>query len=239
MTDQPAAVGRLLEAENLWRRHPGPVTAVRDVSLTVSAGDFVAITGASGSGKTSLLALLGLLDTPSHGTYRILGADVTSASETQRAVIRSRVFGFVFQSFNLLPARTAADNVTVGMLYTDLPRNERHRRAAATLEMVGLSHRAHATASTLSGGEQQRVAIARAIAGAPRVLLCDEPTGNLDSQNTSQLCRLLENLNRRGLTIVIVTHDPTVAGTANATYEMADGILARKAPSLPVSPPGA
>lgn len=214
-----------LECEGLWRTYPGGISPVKDVSLTVPHGGFVAITGPSGSGKTSLLALLGLLDRPDAGRYSVAGEDVTRLTEVRRAEIRSRQIGFVFQSFNLLPARTAVENVSVGLLYRGLRRSDRILAAEAALVRLGLAHRIDAIAATLSGGEQQRVAISRALAADPAVLFCDEPTGNLDSANTDQVLALLSSLNQQGLTIVVVTHDENVASHAQTRYVMVDGQL--------------
>lgn len=197
---------------------------MQDVDLRVDPGELVAITGASGSGKSSLLAMLGMLDRPTYGNQRMLGVDTVNATERERALLRSASIGFVFQSFHLLPNRTATENVAAGLLYSGTPRRVRLNRAKEALVQLGLADRLHATASTLSGGEQQRVAVARALVGEPQLLLCDEPTGNLDTKNTGHVLRILADLNNTlGLTILIVTHAPDVAAIAHTQYEMADG----------------
>ena len=214
----------VLECHGLSRWHPGPIAAVQDVDLQVDSGELVAITGASGSGKSSLLAMLGMLDRPTYGTQRLFGVDIVNASERERARLRSKAIGFVFQSFHLLPDRTALENVAAGLLYSGTPHRRRLERAHDTLVQFGLVDRLHSKASTLSGGEQQRVAVARALVGEPQLLLCDEPTGNLDTTNTDQMLRILADLNAaHGLTIIIVTHDPHVAAVADVHYGMADG----------------
>ena len=219
-------MAQILESRGLTRWHSGEVAAVQDVDLSVESGEFVAITGASGSGKSSLLALLGLLDRPTFGTYRLQGVDAVNASERMRARMRSHALGFVFQSFHLMPDRTSLENAASGLLYSGLSPKARAQRAREALLQLGLENRVHARASTLSGGEQQRVAVARALVGQPRVLLCDEPTGNLDSKNTDLILDVLSDLNGLGgLTIIIVTHDAHVAEVAGVHYEMADGRL--------------
>lgn len=215
----------MLRCADLTRTHDGGVTPVRQVSLTVQDGEFVSIMGASGSGKTSLLAILGLLDTATSGTYEMMGEVVDGRSEAYRARVRSRTIGFVFQSFHLIPTLSAVENVALGALYTGLSRRTRLEWSRSALIEVGLEARLNALGATLSGGEQQRVAIARALVSRPAVLLCDEPTGNLDSENTARVMEILSNLNRGGLTILLVTHDPLVAGFAHSHYLMRDGQL--------------
>jgi putative ABC transport system ATP-binding protein len=206
--------------------HDGhPVHALRPTTLAVHAGQYVSITGPSGSGKSTLLNLIGLLDQPTTGSYRVGQVETVGASQALRGAIRGQLFGFVFQAFHLLAGRTALENVEIGMLYG--PHRHRHRRrlAAETLERIGLAHRMHADPRRLSGGERQRVAIARAVAARPHVLFCDEPTGNLDSDNTANVLSLLRELNDQGLTIVVVTHDPHVAGQAQRRLEVTDGTV--------------
>jgi len=202
---------------------PPPVTALKPTDLVVWPGEFVAVTGPSGSGKSTLLNVLGLLDRLTTGRYRLDGTDVTTLSEAQRAGIRAERIGFVFQAFHLLPHRSAVENVALGLLYRGGQR--RHRLAAAeeALQRVGLSHRGHALPTTLSGGERQRVAIARALVGRPRLLLCDEPTGNLDSANAAGVLDLISQLHRDGVTILLITHDPTVAARAGRRIAIHDG----------------
>ena len=201
-----------------------PTRALCPTDLAVWAGDFVAVSGASGSGKSTLLSILGLLDTASEGTYRLAGCDVAGLRDVDRTALRGQLIGFVFQSFHLLSYRSAVENVALSSLYRRTRRRDREVAAVGALTRVGLGHRLWATPATLSGGERQRVAIARAIVNRPAVLLCDEPTGNLDSLNTAQILSLLDDLNHvDGLTILVVTHDPVVAAHADRHLLMVDG----------------
>ena len=202
-----------------------PVHALRSTDLHVAAGDYVSITGPSGSGKSTLLNIFGLLDQPSTGSYQVGGVEMVTGGQALRGAVRGQVFGFVFQSFHLLPGRTAAENVEIGLLYGPYRRRERRRLAAEALQRMSLEHRAHADPRRLSGGERQRVAIARAVAARPRVLFCDEPTGNLDSANTAVVLDLLSRLNADGLTVVVVTHDPGVAAQAGRRLRVVDGVV--------------
>jgi putative ABC transport system ATP-binding protein len=215
----------MLELVNVSRTyHDGyAVHALLPTTLSIMGGEYIAITGPSGAGKSTLLNILGLLDRPSTGTYRVGGVDVTGLREASLGAIRGGVFGFVFQAFHLLAGRTALENVELGMVYGKRSTRQRRRRAAETLDRVGLSARAHADPRTLSGGERQRVAIARAIAAGPRVLFCDEPTGNLDSASTNTVLDLLRELNADGLTVVVVTHDREVAAQAPRGLTVNDG----------------
>jgi ABC-type lipoprotein export system ATPase subunit len=203
-----------------------PVRALREVDLLVYPGDWVAIVGPSGSGKSTLLNILGCLDRPSAGTYLIDGIDVAGLSENERTATRARSIGFVFQAFHLLGHRTALENVMLAEMYAGAERAGRRERAHAALERVGMAHRRDFLPTRLSGGEQQRVAIARALLGAPRLLLCDEPTGNLDSVSTESLMLLFDALARQGLTLVVVTHDEGVAAHAQRVVRMVDGEVA-------------
>lgn len=200
-----------------------PVDALRGVDLSIYAGDFLAIVGPSGSGKSTLLNILGCLDRPTRGSYLIDGVDVAGLSEGERTAVRARSIGFVFQQFHLLAHRTALENVMLAELYGGGERSGRRERALAALERVGVAHRRDFLPTRLSGGEQQRVAIARALLGSPRILLCDEPTGNLDSANTESLLLLFDALARQGLTLVVVTHDEEVAATAGRVVRIVDG----------------
>ncbi|MGY5030529.1 ABC transporter ATP-binding protein [Streptomyces sp. 900116325] len=204
---------------------PPPVTALRPCDLRIDRGEFVTIVGPSGSGKSSLLNIAGLLDTPTRGTYFLDGIDTAAADEAQRAALRSERIGFVFQSFHLLSHRSAQDNVELAMLYQSTPRRARSRRAAAVLTRVGLGHRAHALPTQLSGGERQRVAIARALVAEPSLLLCDEPTGNLDTETASAVLDLLDRLHEDGMTIAVITHDAQVAARGQRTITIRDGVL--------------
>jgi macrolide transport system ATP-binding/permease protein len=203
-----------------------PVNAVRGVDLVVYPGDWVAIVGPSGSGKSTLLNILGCLDRPTGGTYLIDGIDVAGLSENERTATRARSIGFVFQAFHLLGHRTAVENVMLAEMYAGGERAGRRERSLAALERVGMAHRRDFLPTRLSGGEQQRVAIARALLGSPRLLLCDEPTGNLDSVSTESLMLLFDALARHGLTLVVVTHDEGVAGHAQRVVRMVDGEVA-------------
>jgi ABC-type lipoprotein export system ATPase subunit len=203
-----------------------PVDALRGVDLTIRRSDWVAIVGPSGSGKSTLLNILGCLDHPTAGTYLIDGLDVSGLSDGERTAVRARRIGFVFQSFHLLPHRSALENVMLAELYAGVPRAGRRERALAALARVGMAHRCDSLPTRLSGGEQQRVAIARALLGSPSLLLCDEPTGNLDSANTESLLLLFDALARDGLTLVVVTHDEQVAARAGRVIRMVDGRIA-------------
>ena len=212
-----------------YRRGDGtPVTALRDITLTIADNEFVVVRGASGSGKSSLLNILGCLDTPTSGQYLLAGEDVSGYSEDQRSKVRSRRIGFVFQSFNLLPRTTAVENVEVPALYSDGVVDR--KRALSLLERVGLGARANHFVSELSGGEQQRVAIARALMNGPPLLLADEPTGNLDSTVGDSIMELLTELHAEGRTIVLVTHDEHVASYARREIVIRDGVVASDRP---------
>ena len=221
----PAGRPELLRLEQVAVSYPvlPPVHALRSCSFTVAAGDAVAIVGPSGSGKSTLLSVLGLLERPTGGNYLVDGVDTASASEKARTRLRSTTFGFVFQAFHLMPDRTATENVEVPLLYQRLPGPQRRRRAEQALERVGLSHRLRAAPSTLSGGERQRVAVARALASGAQVLLCDEPTGNLDSENGQAVLDLLLGLHTHGLTVLVVTHDELIAARLPRRLTVHDG----------------
>ena len=197
--------------------------ALRDFSLEVAAGEFIAVTGPSGSGKTTFLNVAGLLETFDTGTYELDGADVSGLSDDKRSRLRNEKIGFIFQGFNLIPDLDVYDNVDVPLRYRRLKTADRHERISSALELVGLGSRMKHMPSQLSGGQQQRVAIARAIAGDPAFLLADEPTGNLDSLMARQVMDLLEQINEMGTTIVLVTHDPELAGRAQRNVHVVDG----------------
>ena len=220
----------VIELRRLARTYPGPppVPALRPADLVIEAGGYVAVTGPSGSGKSTLLHLLGLLDPPTEGSYLLDGLDTSALSDRDRSALRGRRIGIVFQAFHLLPYRTALENVLVAELYNQTPRSDRFRAAAGALGQVGMGHRLDALPTTLSGGESQRVAIARALVNRPSLLLCDEPTGNLDSANAAALMDLLDQLNAAGFTIVVITHDRGVAAHAGRTIAISDGVLAER-----------
>jgi putative ABC transport system ATP-binding protein len=197
--------------------------ALSNVHLAVRPGEWVSIVGPSGSGKTTLLAILGLLDTPSAGRYRLGGRDASGLDPRERAVVRNAQIGFVFQSFNLIGDLTVSENVELPLTYRGMDPRERKQRVEASLEQVGMSHRARHLPSQLSGGQQQRVAVARAIAGDPAIVLADEPTGNLDSKNGEAVLALLARLHAAGSTICMVTHDPAIARNAARTVRLFDG----------------
>jgi ABC-type lipoprotein export system ATPase subunit len=206
------------------------VRALRDVDLTIERGTSLAIVGASGSGKSTLLNILGCLDRPTSGTYLLDGIDVSKLDEPRRAVLRAEAIGFVFQTFNLLAHRSVLDNVMLAEVYRGARREGRAERALAALRRVGMQDRAGFRPTRLSGGEQQRVAIARALMADHSMLLCDEPTGNLDSANTDSVLGLFDELSRAGLTLVIVTHEEQVAGHAQRRVRMVDGVLTEETP---------
>ena len=202
-----------------------PVEALRGIDLTVYKGDWLAIVGPSGSGKSTLLNILGCLDRPTAGTFLIDGIDAAGLSDEQRASLRARRIGFVFQTFHLLGHHTALQNVMLADVYGGGDRTTREDRARAALERVGMGHRIDSLPTKLSGGEQQRVAIARALFGSPSLLLCDEPTGNLDSVNTESVLSLFHDLEADGLTLVVITHEDDVAAHARREVRMVDGHL--------------
>jgi putative ABC transport system ATP-binding protein len=212
---------------------PPVVHALKPLDLVIWRGEHVAVMGPSGSGKSTLLNLIGLLDRPSEGRVEIGGTDMGGASERDRAAARARRIGFVFQTFQLLPHRTAAENVMLAQVYAGIPRHRRCADVMAALAQVGLAGRADALPTALSGGEQQRVAIARALVNRPPLLLCDEPTGNLDTTATSELSDLLAALNHGGTTVLVITHNPAVAGRAGRRIMIRDGQLFERAGTDP------
>jgi putative ABC transport system ATP-binding protein len=227
----------MIEVEHLSKTHQrgdgSPVHALRDVSFKIEAGEFVTVRGASGSGKSSLLNILGCLDRPTKGVYRLIGEDVSYHSDRQLARIRSQKVGFVFQSFHLLPRTTAKENVEIPMIYLDGRINR--KKALAALERVGLRERANHFSSELSGGEQQRVALARALINDPPLIFADEPTGNLDQIAGGEVMRILNELHREGRTIVLVTHDDSIAAYAAREILLQDGRLTSDRVLTPVA----
>ena len=201
------------------------VQVLKNVNLEVDEGEYLAIMGPSGSGKTTLMNLIGCLDVPTSGSYELGGRDITKCSDNQLADVRNREIGFVFQSFNLLPKLTALDNVALPLLYAGVKKSERRERARAALETVGLADRVDFRPDQLSGGQCQRVAIARAIVGNPKLLLADEPTGALDSTSGAQVMELFSQLHQSGSTIIMITHDQSIADHAAKIAYIRDGVL--------------
>ncbi len=207
----------------IYRTSEVETRALSDISLSVDAGEFVAVMGPSGCGKSTLLNILGLLDTPSAGTYQLFGEDVTNYSEAQLTAVRRAAIGFVFQSFNLIEDLSVEENVEVALLYRGASAKERRTRVAEALERVGLGHRARHLPQQLSGGQQQRVAVARALVSKPKVILADEPTGNLDTANGNAVMDLLIDVAKAGTTVIMVTHSLTYAALASRTIKLLDG----------------
>ena len=202
-----------------------PVRVLKNICMTVEKGDYLAIMGPSGSGKTTLMNIIGCLDVPTSGTYELDGKNLKDLSDDDLADIRNRHIGFVFQHFHLLPKMTALDNVALPLLYADVPLKERRERAAEALTAVGLAERMDFYPNQLSGGQCQRVAIARAMVGKPDLLLADEPTGALDTKSGNQIMEIFRQLSADGMTIVMITHEPSIADCADKTYRILDGEL--------------
>ncbi|MFD4525173.1 ABC transporter ATP-binding protein [Streptomyces sp. NPDC058470] len=232
MSLHQAAGSPVIELRGAGLTYPGPppVEALQPCHLTVGRGEFVTIVGPSGAGKSTLLNIIGLLDIPTSGSYLLDGLDTGMLREADRTSLRGQRIGFVFQSFHLLPHRTACENVALTLVYQGVGRKERMARASRTLARVGLEHRVDALPTTLSGGERQRVAIARPLVGQPSLLLCDEPTGNLDTATTASLLGLLDELHSDGMTIVVITHDLAVAARGERTISIRDGVARERVP---------
>jgi putative ABC transport system ATP-binding protein len=216
-------VAELVHVSKVYGSGDTEVRALDDLSLTVQQGDYLAVMGASGSGKSTAMNILGCLDRPSSGSYRLNGTDVDSLDDDALADLRNQQLGFVFQQFHLLPQLSAIDNVMLPMIYARIPKEERRQRALAALDRVGLSHRLENKPNQLSGGQQQRVALARAIINDPAMLLADEPTGALDSHTTEEVLSLFGDLNAQGITILLVTHENDVGARADRVVHFRDG----------------
>jgi putative ABC transport system ATP-binding protein len=231
---------RLEKVTKVYRMGDVEVHALRGISLSIEQGEFTAVMGASGSGKSTLMNIVGLLDRPTGGAYLLEGEEVSKLTTERLAEVRNRTIGFVFQSFNLLSRTSALENVELPLLYGGVGRAERHQRALRSLERVGLGSRADHHPNQMSGGQQQRVAIARALVTEPRVILADEPTGNLDSRTSVEVMSLFQELGRSGITVVLVTHEPDIAQYASRVIVMRDGHLlsdVRQDPKTAVVPP--
>jgi putative ABC transport system ATP-binding protein len=227
----PVPLIEIEEVSKVYRMGSVEVHALNGVDLRVDNGEFVAIMGASGSGKTTLMNIIGCLDLPSTGSYFLDGVDVRKLNDNQLAAIRNRKIGFVFQSFNLIPRSSAVHNVEMPLIYAGVT-SGRRERALAALESVGLADRARHQPSELSGGQQQRVAIARALVTEPALLLADEPTGNLDSESSQEIMRLLQELNEEGRTVVLITHEDELAAFARRLVRLRDGLVVSDAGSV-------
>ena len=219
------AILKLTDICKDYQQGKEPVRVLKNICLTVEKGDYLAIMGPSGSGKTTLMNIIGCLDVPTSGTYELDGKNLKDLSDDDLADIRNRHIGFVFQHFHLLPKMTALDNVALPLLYADIPLKERRERAADALRSVGLEERMDFYPNQLSGGQCQRVAIARAMVGKPDLLLADEPTGALDTKSGNQIMEIFRQLSSEGMTIVMITHEPSIADCADKTYRILDGEL--------------
>jgi putative ABC transport system ATP-binding protein len=215
----------MIEMMGVTRTLGDGTTVLKDATCRIGAGEFVAVVGPSGSGKTTLLSLIGLLDRPTSGSYRLAGHEVATLRGREINLLRGQLLGFVFQNAYMVSAQRTIDNVTLGLRVRGVPRQERERLATRALERVGLADALHKPAGALSGGEKQRVALARALVTAPEVILADEPTGALDSASTHALIELLREVNAAGTTVVVVTHDPLVAEAAGRVVRLRDGVL--------------
>ena len=223
----------MIEVQNLqkiFRTEEVETWALNDVSFTVADGEFVAIMGPSGCGKSTLLNILGLLDNPTKGSYKLQGVEVATLDENHRTDLRKGVIGFVFQSFNLIDELNVRENIELPLLYMGVPAKERRRRAEEVMERMNISHREKHFPNQLSGGQQQRVAIARAVIAGPKLILADDPTGNLDSVNGQEVMNLLKELNQQGTTIVMVTHSRHDASYANRIINLFDGSIVKELP---------
>jgi putative ABC transport system ATP-binding protein len=228
----PLNVIELRNIRKVYKIEEVEVHALRGVSLDIKGGEFVALVGPSGSGKSTLMNTLGCLDRPTSGSYRLAGEEIVSLSSDQRALVRNRRIGFIFQNFNLLPRTTALENVELPLLYSGLmTARKRHERATDLLRQVGLADRLDHHPGQLSGGQQQRVAIARALVNNPAILMCDEPTGNLDSKTSKEVIQLFRDLNKNhGITVILVTHDQDVARSARRIVVLKDGLIVKDTP---------
>lgn len=228
----------MISIENIRKQYISgsiEVWALQGITFKVGEGEFVAIMGASGSGKSTLMNLLGLLDTPTEGSYSLDETQTAGLKEDERAMLRNQKIGFVFQAFNLLPRLTALENVEVPMIYAGIKPAERRKLALEALERLGLEQRYRHRPHELSGGQNQRVAIARALVNQPALILADEPTGALDTHNSQEIMEVFQDLNQQGSTIVVVTHEPEIAGFTNRILRLSDGLLVSDEPVFPAS----
>lgn len=216
---------RLDNIYKIYNQGENEVRALNGVSLSINKGEFLAIVGASGSGKSTLMNMLGCLDVPTKGDYYLEGKNVAGFKDRQLSVIRNKMIGFIFQGFNLISSLNAFENVELPLIYRHLGKKERYKRCKQALSLVRLEERTTHRPCEMSGGQQQRVAIARAIAGKPKIILADEPTGNLDSKTGQQVMTILSDLNKKGITVILITHDPMIAAKATRTIKISDGCI--------------